>query len=1444
MKSDDGTLSFGTRIDTSDFDKGVDHITDKIVDLGTFAQEESDRISAILKDVPTLDIEVVSNASQTLASIDQAYAEIDRINEANRKAIAELEAEYARLGQLAAEASKKATAEGDKEYIAITKQQAAIRQLISERNNVLSSVQEENEKVRQLEQSLLEQADAAKKTASAHVPLRQQIRALKEEMADLVANGIDEQSDAYKKLVNELGRLTDIQGDISQQGKVLSNDEAAVAGVISGLNGLSGAMTAAEGAMSLFVGENEDLQRVMTKLQSLMAITMGLQQVQQTLNKDSAFSLSTLNSLKEWWNNLLAIGRGEQIAETAATVADTAAQTANAAATVADTAAQEASNTATAAGTAATQINTIAQNANTGAAVAGTAANIGLAGAFRMVGAAIKSIPIFGWIAAAIGVLIGVISHFVSAAKEQEEAVEEAAKIEEDARKAYAQASAELQSYQQRVSSFKGTKEQEKKLVEELNQKYGTALGTYKTLSEWQTVLTEKGGAYCDMLQREAEAQAYLNKYTEAFVNLQVVRDKAAAGVYNHWYNTRSGNERSQQNAINAAKAEMNKWLELYKGKMAEADKIKADFNLNPLQPEDSSTGSTFDAATAARTQRDAINSMRDEITKWRKDAQSSIDDAVIDNMAEGQAKEINQIALNTQRSKEQWRESLLGLAKTVKDGYRDVYMAQKGATEDGWEQSERGKMSDDDYVKDLLGDPEISKLYYAQLDDIIDKGERDVLAVRQKYYDQWVEQYGNTEQKIEALERKYMSTLSNAPAEFVPQIIKAFEQQFAALETSQFKDSINWESVFGNLSEQSLSSLQTMLQKVRTYFEQNKANMSTDDIKDYQEAMAKMEDEIASRNPFTALHKAMSDITAAKDDFKEALTEQAEAQRGLNAAVEAYNAAIAERNQALDEYGEGSDEYNDAIDKATVATVNLNEAKERSNRADNNVINSQNRVSQSYKRYASQLENAGSVIDSIGGQAQNLAAIFSDDVADSIGKAISAITSVLDAASTVVDALGDTAKTVTDSVADTADAASQGMQASADAASASISTVEKASVILAVISAALQVATAIANLFDNDDKKQKEIENLQNRIDQLQWELDNADAVRLQERYGDAVERVRNLWLEAYNEIASVNAATMQSSNRFVRTLSTMQHQNEIFAKSVEKIADAYASVSYSADKALGSKRYEDARAQLENLAEQQILIQQQIEKEEDKKKTDRDKIADWENEIRENAEKMASIINDMMEDIIGSTAEDLASELGNAFFDAAAQGEDAMEAWHDTVKDIISDITKRMMIQKLLEEPIGQIFDTYKTRWFGTDGRFKGIQNVIDSMTDLSNDLNQVGEVFNEAYQQMPETVQDMLNGNAERTGVSKGIATASQESVDENNARLTTIQGHTYSLVQGMDALNAKGNLILDRLINIDRSTSSSDERLSRMESRLRNIGSTVDDIYTKGINLKTT
>lgn len=1445
MKHDDGTLSFGTAIDTSDFDAGIERIEGKVSELTSNVEVETSKISQLLTNVPTLNIDVVSNASQSLSTIETAFAEIDRVRDLNAQGIRELEAEYQRLGQQGAAAFNKATKAGDDEFRACQRQQQAIQQVINARKRAISEANKQFDSLVKLEQQMKKEAVAAEKAANSQVSIRTRLRQLREELVMMEAAG-QRGTAQYKVLQDEAGKLTDAWADATAQANILAHDQRGMQGLISGISGVAGAFSVAQGTMSLFAGENEDLQKIMVKVQSLMAITIGLQQIQQTLNKDSAFTLVTLNGLKEWWNNLLAVGIGEQTAETAATAANTAAQGANTAATIADTAAQAANNAATNAGTAATGANTAGQIINTGAAKAGTIANIGLAGAFRMVGAAIKSIPVFGWILAAIGALIGVISHFIGKSKEADKEFEEQQEILKAGREAYAKASMEISSYQTKLEKFNGTKEQEKQLVKELNSKYGEHMGYYKTLAEWKSVLKQKGQKYCEMLLLEAQAQAVLNKYTESYINLLEVQDKAKKGDFDKWYRGKRGDARARQKAIKEAQDETDKWEAQYKDLQNRVQQIKDDNDLN-FHIDPSAKGKTFDPKKAALDQKKAVEEWKNAVKKYLKDAQNEIADYTLDAMAEGQAKELNQIELNTVRKRNAWRDQLRQLAEVRKKAEKEYYLSHKGATEVGWANSERGKMSTEDYMKQLLSDPKIAEQFNRVLTEITEQGERDKAAVRQKYTDALIDEYGTVEQRLEKLNREWTKKLSLIPTEYVNNAIKQMNAEFAALESADFKKSINWESVFGDLGKQSLSTLQYNLDKIKSYFASNKDSMGATEIKDYQEAITKMEDEIASRNPFVALHKSIKDIEAAKNEYIAALQEWRDAQEAITTAQQEYNDALTIeqglREQInLGELAADSEEYLEAEERLKQAKNGVATATDRSNQAEQKALNARNNITVAYKSFATQLRSVGGVVSDIGGKAKNLASIFSDDVAMGIGKAIDTIDAVLDATATVIDAIGDTGKSVAEAMTTTAQASGTAMQSTAQAAATSISTVEKASVILAVISAALQVATAIANLFNDDEEKQKEIENLQRRIDQLQWELDNADAVRLQNKVGDAVQRLRDIYAETTQEVLRLHLTSQQYGNAWTRMFARMRYDNEVYEKSIEKIADAYAKVAYTADKALGGNKYDEGRKQLENLAEQQILIQKQINAEQDKKKTDHGKIEEWRRQIQEIAEQMATIINEMLEDIIGYTAADLASELGNAFFEAAKQGEDAMEAWHKKVNDIVADVLRRMLVQKYLEERIGGLFDKYKKEWFGNDGQFKGIDAVIGSMNGFANDLNNVGEEFNAIYQGLSESLRDYFSAETEREGTSKGIATASQDSVDENNARLTTIQGHTYTLVQGMADLNRTGNAVLDKLAGIEKNTSDTNIKLDNMGKNVKDIKDTVDDISSRGIKIK--
>ena len=1450
MNNDNGKAYYGIGLDNSQLQQDAEEASRILSNIGTEAEQQSSAVREALSNLPELNIEIITNATTTADSIDAAFAEIDRVFEENKSAIVQLEKEYNRLKK---EASDAFMAGDDKTYRALMEQANAVKQVISARQKMNKEVAETADELAKEEKRMKEEAAQVQQSEKAHSSLRQRLREVKMELVEMEAAG-QRGSAEYRALQEEAAALTDAWGDAQAQANILANDQRGMQGIISGLSGVSGAFTAAQGAVGLFAGENEHLQQIMLKVQSLMAITMGLQQVQQTLNKDSAFSLVTLNGLKEWWNKLVAVGTGEQVAETAATAAATTASAANAVATTAEAEAKAAAGAAAGGKTTAEVVDTAATGANAAAATAGTAANITLAGAFRMVGAAIASIPVFGWIAAAIGVLIGVISHFVSKANEASKRLEEQQELVKEGRKAYAEASMEIQNYSARIESFNGTKEQEKQLVEELNQKYGSSLGYYDSLGKWKDVLKTKGQAYCQMLLMESRAQAILNKYTEAYINLLETKEKADNREFDHWYQTKAGDRAAQKKAIDEAQAEVDRWKKQYKDLQNQIRDFKAendlDFHIDPkaVNINGSGSGSTFDPKKASAETKLAIARYKAEVAKYIKDSGKELTDLIIEGQEEGLMKELNGIRRDTQRKLEAWQEQLNELAKVRQQTAKELYMNSRGATEEGWTNSDDGKKTLKDWIAVLYEEnPQIQAEFQRVWEQIVKNGETALANARQEFDDAMIEEYGTMQQKEEKLLRDWTRKLNTIPAEYLPAAMQKMEEELAALGSEKFKKAIDWESVFGDMSKQSVSVLQYNLEKVREYFEQNKNSMSVTEIKDYQEAITKMEDEIAARNPFAALYKSLSDLEKAKTEYVDSLAAWKEAQNELNAANEEFMAALTAKNEVLEqidngELAEGCDELTEAETRLQAARQRSTQATEKNNTAEQRTLRARNGITNSYKSFATSLQGVGKVVTDLGNRSKNLAAIFSDSVASAIGKAIDFTEEVMDATSTVISAIGDIGKDVADGVETAVDAAAQGATAAAATGATAISTIEKASVILAVISAALQVATAIANLFNNDDEKQEEIERLQKRIDQLQWELDNQEAVRLQENAGKALTVLKQLYGETTQEVLKLHGVTAQSS---VWQIWFTQARNsaEIYAKSVSKIADYWANVSYTADKALGSAKYDESRKQLENLAEQQILIQKQINEEQSKKKTDNGKIQEWQNQISEIAEEMATIINEMLEDIIGFTASDLSSELGNAFFEAARKGEDAMEAWHTKVNDIIRDIIQRMLITQFLEPEIGKIFDKYKQKWF-PNGQFAGIDAVINSAQNMGNDLNRVGDIFNQIYGGLSQGLQDLFapTEEASREASEKGIATASQESVDELNGRATAIQGHTFSIAESTKQLVVTANLILESVLNIERETIGFGDRLTRMESNLRGVLNTLDEISLKGLKLR--
>lgn len=142
-------------------------------------------------------------------------------------------------------------------------------------------------------QALVELTAAQKQYDASTRSLRTQIMELRNSMATMT-----EGSQEYIDAMIRLGQLQDKMGDIQQQGRVFADDEKNFRAATESIQGLSGVMSTGVGIATLFGASQDNLAKIQAKLQAVMAISIGVQQVAQILNKDSYFTLVVLAGAK------------------------------------------------------------------------------------------------------------------------------------------------------------------------------------------------------------------------------------------------------------------------------------------------------------------------------------------------------------------------------------------------------------------------------------------------------------------------------------------------------------------------------------------------------------------------------------------------------------------------------------------------------------------------------------------------------------------------------------------------------------------------------------------------------------------------------------------------------------------------------------------------------------------------------------------------------------------------------------------------------------------------------------------------------------------------------------------------------------------------------------------------------------------------------------------
>ena len=1305
---------------------------------------------------------VASNASMGLTNIRSTLGQIGAACEEHEQEISRLSAEYDRVSRAASDAFMSGR---DDDYRALQDRADAIKGEVTVRKQLLNELREQSDALEAEAQKIEKAAQEAENAAQSHVSFRTRLREVREELMQLELAG-DTSSERYKELQAQMGELSEAMDAVTTQQNMLKRGERMWDGLLSGLSGVSGAFSAAQGAVALFSGENENLQKIMLKVQSLMAITIGLKEVQLALDKDEAFQLVTINGLKEWWNKLLAVGRGEQVAATAATVADTAATVADTAATTANTAAQQANTAAQTGNTAAQGANAVATGAQATAAVAGTAANIGLAGAFRMVGAAIKSIPVFGWIAAAIGALIAVISHFVSKANEGKKAAQEFYKsLAENAYKPIA-------------------------TIEELSLKWN-ALGDdlnakKKFIEENKAAFDELGVAVLDVV----DAENLLNKGKDAFVQAQIDKAKAIVLVQQAQEKVKTLLEEEQK--LQAMPEKTSQWIQTSSfgtGYYVEVDNKKKDEQEQKVIDLRTNIEKLFKDAAAA------------ESAGWEKLKEAGI--AGTDTYEKGtlgaieKAIQTEQEALKHLTNNDEYKAKMREIEKLQKQA--DAITGKKATTT-----TKTSTNTQDPFIEKLnkykaeyqrfqkwvnSGDEvlvrsanqEFSKLL-AEGATYIDylKNQRDqILAVdvsdRTKAQNKQLRQLNDAiaeETKktvLEAFNEELNAQLSNARTvldmlNIIEQRRKELSGDGTELDTAK-ADALN--EAENNVQEQARQQTETLLEEYASYVEQKRRleQQFNDDValmmREREKATTdaqRAEIDNAIQNRTTQYNKDVRNIGGV--DYDAMLAEYGTFEERKQAIIDEYD----EKRRAAQEAG--NTEMVEAIDRAQaqalskfaldelqahpdwelmfgdldeISTRKLQELIDKINNLDgaylgiefdpkdletlkNKIKEMQNEIRERnpFKSLISSIKEYGKAADDES-KKKALTNMFesASGAIELVGGAFDAVTSGLEKMGVTMD---EQTQAIIGDIGGILDGAGQ--------VASGIATGNP----LSIIQGSVGLLSSAFDLFNSRDRKAEK---------------------------------------------------------------SIKRHQ-----EAIDKLKASYEQLEWAVDKALGAEVYNNQMALIHNMEQQQAHLRGMINDEYSKKHTDNGKIQDYQNQIAELDRQIQDLYDEIANDILQTNAKDFASTLADSLTEAFKAGEDAANAFEQTVNEVLQNAIVNQLKKKFLENQLQSALDSLYTDmgyWSGDNFIFDGLteQEIADFKAKVqaaANNYNQALDVYKDLFKdlEIEDDSEDSL------TGAVKGVTEETADIIagQMNAIRINQMEA-TQVLRQSLQALNTIAN-----------------------------------------------
>lgn len=228
-------------------------------------------------------------------------------------------------------------------------------------------------------------------------------------------------------------------------------------------------------------------------------------------------------------------------------------------------------------------------------------------------------------------------------------------------------------------------------------------------------------------------------------------------------------------------------------------------------------------------------------------------------------------------------------------------------------------------------------------------------------------------------------------------------------------------------------------------------------------------------------------------------------------------------------------------------------------------------------------------------------------------------------------------------------------------------------------------------------------------------------------------------------------------------------ERQIKAWADQVENLKIQYQELERAMNKALGDDKYKNQQEQIANLERQKILLQQMIKKEEDKKKTDKGKIKDWQQQISDINNQISDIQDNIVNDILQIDVKGLADKIGDALIEGFGRGEDALESLNKTADEVFKDMVKnalKMELEKRMQPIIDQML---KAMGYTTDskgnptGSFDGLTEeeraaikaqIVAATGDYQKAMEQYADLFGPDAATNPNGLKGDIKGITEKT------------------------------------------------------------------------------------------